>query len=263
MALAHPLDGVHLKLGRAKHHRDALEQQIEQFINANPYSFIVQENPQSPYYLIRSKINHTPPIEWSAIIGDFAHNARSALNLLVYQLSSLPIAERTFVQFPVYDTEAAYLKRKDHDLGGVCAKHRAMIERYQPYQRGNDFASDPLCILADINNADKHRVIQLVGAVAEVRVTFDGGNSGVSTSLALAGFRLEKVSSGVITEDHAPVATVIIPARAPVNTQPHVTVEILFGEGSVRAQGRPTMDTLALIVDRVEEVIRDFEAVFP
>ena len=278
-----PLIGPYLKLRRAQKHLNALKQAIQRFLKSNPYAFVLEPNPDPPDYILRAKINKVPSIEWSAIVGDFAHNARSALDLLIFQISTLSADDlrRIHLQFPIcdYPTKtgkiSGYAEQKKHYLAGVSDEYTKIIERYQPYHRQDGFQNDALGLLANLNNTDKHRIIQVVGAVANFRGL---GLSGYGSSLdikrmgpntpmnggphAIVSTRLysiQLVGTGVITEDGAVVANLTIPDPSKVNMQPGLEIAIKFGEGSSRVQGRPVTDTLTFILNRVKEVLREFE----
>jgi hypothetical protein len=85
----HGLVGSALKLCRAQHHLDSLKMLVQEFIDSKPYAFWVDPHPQSPDYVIRAHINRAVPATLGLAIGDTAHNARCALDYLVYQLSAL------------------------------------------------------------------------------------------------------------------------------------------------------------------------------
>jgi len=44
-------------------------------------------------------------------------------------------------------------------IPGLSALHRANVKLVQPYHAGNEASRHPLSILADLSNADKHRVV--------------------------------------------------------------------------------------------------------
>lgn len=277
----HPLDGPRLKLRRAEQHFDCLDEVIKGFLESNPYTFAIQPNPKPPKYVLVGKAKESPPLDWSAIVGDFAHNARSALNLLVFQLSSLPAqdGQRFNLQFPIVGDAPRYADAKNRELAGVPAPHEAIIEGFQPYNRAEGFATDALWLLADINNADKHRLVVAVGALGTVSaVSFGPGRLGSNVlvgrgaSIRLGrgasvnfgdGFHYASVGDGVITEDGTVLAELTMSQPSQVNMQPNLQIAIQFGEASPRVQGRPVLDTLKFILNRVKEVIGEFEKVLP
>src|SRR5262245_794939 len=157
------LHGTRLKLDRAEYHLSALEQAFDAFSHLKPYALTVEPDPNPPDYALRVNILHSPPDNWSSIIGDFAHNARSALDLLVYQLSALPPNDKKtrFLQFPSVclpgSTKGAtgYSDKVDMYLAGGPTPYRTIIERYQPYNGPQGPSGDALSLLRDLNNTDK------------------------------------------------------------------------------------------------------------
>lgn len=133
-----------------------------------------------------------PPPDWGIEIGTIAHNLRSALNQLVYQLvyqlallnkPAKTVAGDYGTQFPIFlfrERRAGKFRSRCFNSRGrsmirlLKLIHQALIERLQPYNRGNNalFKSpewskyrgrnSPLFWLEQINNADKHRLIQVV-----------------------------------------------------------------------------------------------------
>ena len=41
----------------------------------------------------------------------------------------------------------------------LSPQHRSMVKHFQPYHAGDEAARHPLSVLADLSNADKHRLI--------------------------------------------------------------------------------------------------------
>ena len=144
----HDLVGPELKLSRANEHLDSLKGHIEEFIKGKPYTFQVDQHPKPPKYVIRAHINQSPPNGFGLIIGDFAHNARSALDLLVFQLSSLPAFDkaRKKLGFPIFVCPNDYKTKKGKLLNGVPPNMCDIIEQAQPYHgtsRGDALSSAP------------------------------------------------------------------------------------------------------------------------
>jgi hypothetical protein len=255
----HPLDGPHLKLARAEHHLEFLEQAVQEFRELHPPSTCLKFNAETLYYELKVKAGRKPPILWGPIIGDFAHNARSALDLLVYQLSALPDDDtrRKRLQFPIVDTKKGYLRNEGTYLACVSDTHRAIIKFLQPYQGRDGFEGDPLGMLAKINNADKHRIIHTVEIYPGFEsIGFKGTRLGKKASF-------EMVGDGIITEDYTVIARISLPDTVEVNMNPQVLTDIQFGQSSSRVEGRPVLSTLKLILDHVEEILGIFEPEFP
>lgn len=115
------------------------------------------------------------PREWSLLIGDFAFNARAALDHLAWELAGSwtwranrarragkPWPPKTY--FPIY----AYFN-KPRDRKGLKTKlnkfsptHRKAIASVQPHRRGKLGRAEPLWLLDEIRNCDAHRELHTV-----------------------------------------------------------------------------------------------------
>lgn len=161
-----------MKVARAREHFDALRAQVIEFDEANPYPFRPVLDPQTGEQVIEIGEPPVLPREWSGIVGEIAHNLRSALDYLVYELAieggGDPERDRT--AFPISESEAEYLKvrgrrgqpkvsYRDQCLAGVDEKWRKKIDVLQPYSRrkSNPQATD-LARLNWLSNRDKHRM---------------------------------------------------------------------------------------------------------
>ncbi|MBI5285109.1 MAG: hypothetical protein HY874_08460 [Chloroflexi bacterium] len=184
-------DSCWAKLKRAREHRDSLNDFIIE-------TGKVEHNcPRIGIRFARATgehvvfVNRMPDLadfleRGSVIIGDVAHNLRSALNHMTYQMAlknlggQFPNASSEIrVQFPMEDRREMFERRKlangPKDTGAwiadLCADDQAFIEFYQPGQgqnvrparRGHSY--HPMQALRDISNMDKHRLpVRLFGA---------------------------------------------------------------------------------------------------
>jgi hypothetical protein len=183
----HPLDGPRLKINRAKAEINKFRSMQDTFFeNTHYYVVRAEQNPESGKRVYRTKIDGPPPPpDWSIYVGEIAHNLRSALNQLVYQLaflngSNVPetITGDKKLQFPVFLTRDKFIAKGQRMIKLLRPEHQASIERLQPYNTGNSVldktmsgfkwsgSNTSLLWLEDINNADKHRLIQVIGTKA-------------------------------------------------------------------------------------------------
>jgi hypothetical protein len=283
-----------LKIARAKHHLDVLRTEVTNFGNSHPYSFGGQPQFQITDELIR--IVHIArgkriPDEWSLRIGEFAHNARGALDMLIGSISILPESDidgRRGLQFPIFDIpkrlgskgRRGYFDMVDTYLAGVSTPDRTIVESFQPYHRGSAFLTDPLALLADINDTDKHRLIVVLGAIANLHAMTLGpgrakgieivGNASIrlgwggEAGVSISGLGFKTIGDGVIDKDGTPVAEMTCPraefmGQAEMDVQFEYDFDIKFGPSCTRVERRPVMDTLTTILDRVEEIIGKFK----
>src|SRR4030042_545961 len=183
----HPLDGARLKVNRAKTEIDRLGLMQDAFFKNTHYSVVsAEQNLESGKNVYRIKIDGSPPpLDWGIYIGEIAHNLRSALNYLVYQLALLnslnepkTVAQDTRLQFPIFVDKGKFATNGKKMIKLLKSEHKASIEGLQPYNSSSsphlktiDLAKwsgcdSPLFWLEEINNAAKHRIIQVAGVKA-------------------------------------------------------------------------------------------------
>lgn len=162
------LDDIRLKLNRAESHLNNLSSEIQENVSKYPASIRAQHNIIDNSYT--AILENAPGVqrEWGAILGDFLHNTRSALDYLV---GALVTASGGTVhdqhQFPICDAATDWQKQvvqpkpSRSRLGFIDPSHAAIIESIQPYQAVTGLKS--LLTLRRFSNADKHRLIH--GAV--------------------------------------------------------------------------------------------------
>ena len=89
------LDGPRAKVKRAKSQLITLQASFERHFKLYPYSVIVAEfDEKAGHYHLRIQGGSPSfPDEWGVLIGEIAHNLRSALDLLAWQLATDRTAE--------------------------------------------------------------------------------------------------------------------------------------------------------------------------
>lgn len=158
--MKHPLDGARAKVHRAGEHLNELDAEIQRFIERHPYRFLFERDPNTGDLVCRLRAVSTeeaPPLRWGVLVGDIAHNLRSALDHIACQLAALQRASCEKTQFPLANSPSDFADQTRRRLGGVSTRHRAMIRRIQPYNGRK--SGTLLAVLRDMSNADKHRVL--------------------------------------------------------------------------------------------------------
>lgn len=261
----HPLDGPRHKLRRADSQIDALGNIEAAYGRDSDYEVIKAEfNPKSGKDIYRVRTNSPQPaLEWGVDIGEIAHNLRSALDGLVHQLALLETktpARNT--QFPIFLTGRTARKRVRHfegmELGNgrsmirqLHTKHQAMIEALQPYKRGRGGRINPLFLLMETNNADKHRLIQVVSVKWGGGPVFGG----------FVGDRLPDLPSirgAVILKN----GVKLFEAPRGMRVAPRFFPLIAFWKGCPAVERRGVTSTLRRIAEHISEIIEGFEAEF-
>jgi hypothetical protein len=159
--MAIDLSGVRAKIERAYELKNTLNTITSPVESEAPQIQISAEfDRHSRYYIFRVA---AIPEDWrlrvGVLIGDTIHNARSALDYLIWQLAvqyiSGPIPELRAkkIQFSVEDTSKEFTKRRKA-LQEIPSSYWTIFDAAQPYNGGNFLA-----LLRDLSNDDKHRVL--------------------------------------------------------------------------------------------------------
>ena len=268
----HPLDGPRCKVTRARVEIDQLRSMRDVFFEHTHYSAVrAEQNLKSGRYIYRIKIDGPPPaLDWGVYIGEIAHNLRSALNYLVYQLALLngsnkpaSVARDKRLQFPVFLRSREFKVKGNNMIKLLRPEHKARIERLQPYKRSGGMLlksvnlaewrgrNSPLFWLEEINNADKHRIIQVAGVKP-------GG-----FVISYWGERTKPPFKGVrqvfrILRDGAKFGE----ADPDVHVNTQIRAFIAFTDGCEAVRNEPVCDLLDKIRITVSEIIESFVSEF-
>ena len=172
-----PFGAARLKLARAAHHISELEGEIATFMASKPVVLIVEQHPlfaDLGSHCWTARIRKPVPSEFATIIGDAAHNLRSALDLMASDLVRLNGQSTKDVYFPVAK-DAAGLEGQIRDKNFRRAHPDVvdLLRSLKPYTGGNL----ALRGLHDLDIMDKHQAIipALSAARTEPFVIFMNG----------------------------------------------------------------------------------------
>lgn len=168
----HELAGCQLKLDRAYEHVQFLNRAVEQFLRLNPQEATPKIHAENSEVVVWMKVRDTPPLWWSAVMGDAIHNLRSALDHLVHQLAIANGKSPSGLSYPVLtedpgSPEASPTARKTWKIltKRLHPDDLAGIERSQPY-KGSDLGDAHVFLLLNrLSNWDKHRELHLTTSV--------------------------------------------------------------------------------------------------
>jgi ribosomal protein S6E (S10) len=257
-----PLTGPRLKLTRAANQLNALNDTIQGFHESKPYRIVVNTDEKPGWYVARVQVLNDVDPMWGVIAGEVAHDLRSALDGLVWQLARLDSGlESTKSQLLVSLRRRSFRNAaKKGFLEELSTRHIAMLERFQPYKGGDKHSS--LWLLHQLNIADKHHAIQVIGATAqEFGFSIPGGQD-------LSGFRM---LTGVMGKNRPLIdgaklgeAQILQPLSGnKVDVYPQLSVQIQFSEGCAAVEELPALSTLSRMAYAVQDVLDSFEAEFP
>jgi hypothetical protein len=159
-----PWDGVSAKLAHAWRHFLLLAQNTTAFVQQHPVRTEIIAAPERGPNWLKCELHVThPDTSISLMFGDFLHNLRCALD---HSLTAIDPRAGRRANFPASLTEADFDNKwaaEWTDAGGSGGSLAAIREN-QPFH-GTALGVDPenfvLRIVARLNNADKHRLLNL------------------------------------------------------------------------------------------------------
>jgi hypothetical protein len=270
----HKLHGFRLKLNRAQAHAEALEREASAWFHDHPYGVIGEYHPGEPeQYVFKVRFLEPVPPSWAITLGDFAHNARSALDHLAYVVVLANNGGRDeWTQFPIVLAPCEWAKQAKICIGNASDRHKGIIETFQPYHRRDlhgwhsiwSAIDDPLAILNRLSNVDKHRVLNATPAtirsigydlepVADIESI---GSSEVPFDVLIDGadmLRVNIVSNGPNPE---------LKLKRSETVEIRVQNRVDLGKDSYTLQNVPLKESLDAILSRLREIFEVFVGEF-
>ncbi|MCE9621865.1 MAG: hypothetical protein K8R99_05915 [Actinomycetia bacterium] len=166
------LRGVEVKLARAREHARTLHEESRAFFEQDLYRFVVDVHNDGRKHVWRTDCDPPSlPDHFAALLGDFVHNLRSALDHLAWQLVLLNGGEpHELTQFPIRSAEFRYIDRVAQPAvvvrGGVSDIALSKIRAVQPYATEGGTRDSGLWWLHKLNVIDKHRHLLVFAAGA-------------------------------------------------------------------------------------------------
>ena len=219
--------GYLLKLDRAATHLDALDAATQRFIEEHCRSSI-ELDADAREYVLRAHISSQLSPDLSILAGDCAHNLRSALDHIAFQLAKshrngpLPESAAKSVEFPVYSTKTAYRDQAPRKIKLLHPKAQEIIKAVQPYH-GGDW--DLLGFVHELDRIDKHRKLNLtVTGLKEVTAT--------AGFIQAGGFTISQ-SPGPVEDKTDLLRWPVAPGNPDQQPKPHgyATFEVIVSEG--------------------------------
>lgn len=163
-----------------------IRREARRYANSHPYEAVRIRQPKSQQnvWRYRLRITDQPDPMISAVLGDFVHNLRSALDHVIVA-SSKPRSARANAGFPIStddlwarDAKRRYIVRDserrksfNRSIAGLHPQAQTLVKGVQPYRRPSQAGQNILAIISRLENADKHRELIAVGSGLENRVT--------------------------------------------------------------------------------------------
>lgn len=163
------LDGVYAKLDRADVHGQRLKNEVADFIDSRPFRLISEPDATIGTCRLRAEIDRPiPAIAWGVQLGEIVHALRSSLDHLAWQLALTYRPGETpsrRTEFPIFTDSAAFDRAAPRKLACIHPRARDAIRALQPFSVYARPDRHPLWYLHELNNVDKHRVLNVVAAI--------------------------------------------------------------------------------------------------
>jgi hypothetical protein len=262
------LSAVGRRLDRAEEHLATLGRALQAWRDQNPSPILGRGNPEKTRHDFYASFEVQPDlVGWGIVFGDAIHNLRAALDNLVWECASRDGPPPKQTEFPVFvDRDRYFAPQKDRGGGqwkmsGIRNEAvRRAIEQVQPWSCAKPPEHDPLWVIHEFNNADKHRVITpvlLVPRTLETSISLeyaDEATAGDSVPPAIEYW------DGPI-EDGRRVFTIHTPSRPEKVAMSHgVTLGVAISLGD-RTGG--ITGTLGSLCSHVRGVVERVVAVLP
>ena len=189
------------------------------------------------------------------ICGDCVHNVRSALDHLAYVLAiqhsgqNPPPNERN-LQFPICGSRP-HFDTKGNWISPLSDTAKTFIERVQPYNGLDPVNPSTLGILADFDNSDKHRLLNVTLALAttvEIRFT------------PISGVRIKPFLRPVV-RDGAEIAYLTVdPPQLEVDYKFVGSIDVGVSHvpiGPHEAKVSPLLSVLHLMIAEVSQIVHE------
>lgn len=143
-----------------------LADSIQGWLSEHPMSVSADIADDRLSWQLRVDIDPPPLDDWGFVFGEAVHNLRSCLDNLTWAFANqdgLPRKPKR-VQFPIVRDKKGWESAKSR-ITELSHTAQLAIEQIQPFQRSGGSEgtvdNDPLVLLADLSNTDKHRVALL------------------------------------------------------------------------------------------------------
>lgn len=130
-----------------------------------PYGIRVQRHPDPRVITLHLSIEKFPDLDrWSLLLGDCIHNLRSTLDHLIYRAAintakANPPPHERILAYPIRPKDFWHLGALNQD-----GPFMAVFNGLQPHVRPEWKGLQPLTILEELDNFDKHRTLNVMYA---------------------------------------------------------------------------------------------------
>jgi hypothetical protein len=167
-----PFHGARLKIERANQHINDLYLQSREFSNTDPYSILVEDNPETGDSVLKISMDQVTPDRMLLTVGDTIHNLRSALDFAMSDIEFNTTGTRDpHTHFPIRPTRNELIAAVNGGLKKKAPKAVIdfIVDTIQPYKRG---IGEPLWSLNALDIEDKHRLLIAKKDITHIRTIY-------------------------------------------------------------------------------------------
>lgn len=258
------LSGCRAKVKRCEELLPALADKWRAFLDREPWPSGIEHREETGWYEVYFDFSAPAPPVLAVIVGEIAHNLRSALDTLVWReavefLGREPTNDESRgIKFPFCWQESEW--RGSKIRGYVSKDAAALIKRHQPYNCTKHGEPASLLAVQWFNNRDKHRAIQVTFAAAPRRFSLE--------QVFIAKNKLaeiEAVQPHLAPGQRLEGKTKVVSVRFKPGPEPYVTVESpppvnpSFGQLPAKLAGAEVKTSVAKVI----EIVNDFADLIP
>lgn len=159
--MSDPLHNSRYSIDHAKRRINELEVEIATFYRSNPYSTVVEQDPDGRYDIYKARLTKNLPVGIPGTAFDALTNLRSALDQAGYAVARAANTKGRDAKFPFGDNETEVRSRKRGQSKDIPEGIFDVMVGLQPYKGGNDL----LWALNKACNSNKHEIVIPVGVV--------------------------------------------------------------------------------------------------
>jgi hypothetical protein len=242
-------ESAKLKLDWAKRHVSDLQSAFDEFVRTHRYTTRIGNDPKTGEITIELLFNEQIPTTLSLVLGDAIHNLRTALDHAVWELIGLDggTQDRS-TSLPTASNQRDY----EAACNGVKTPRedtKKFLIGLAAYKGG---AGDELYSLHLLDNAEKHRTITPLAAIARVAsAKFIGPSGGSAVTMKNCAF-------GLGTDGLARIARLGPGFTVEFEQDAKPTIDIFFRDTeSLRLQ--PIVPTLSRLAEAVSNQLEEFK----
>jgi hypothetical protein len=243
--------GCRAKLDRAQELINLLQVDAEHYFEQFPVRLEKEHRNDGLEFSLVAYGDEAPPARFAVIAGEIIHHMRSSLDHLVHALVLKNGGKPgRFNQFPICTTERAFKDSCNRrQLDGIPSAAKALVASVQPFTSPTP-DDTILHMVSEFDNTDKHRLLVVVTAMADVTETIHIGHKQLTDTSqereenapAIVGFG--PFGPKPLSKEGVPVFTIKLQTPAPEFTADAPVLPTLSFEQCGRVQYAPLISTL-------------------